>query len=1261
MNSSTKNVFCKKCRLHEKAVHPMILGRGNPSASVLLLGEAPGKSEDEQGQVFIGKSGQLLQNKVNLVELDCFVSNSVLCRPTDKAGGNATPTTTQIECCKPTTIDLILTMKPRVVVALGAIAMQQLLDFNLNMEIARGKEFYHTVLDTTIIPTYHPAYLLRTNDMRFMKEFTDDLALAKRVSNKPRSRRILSVPVSYKDRFDIEKYFNELKQSESFSVDLETTSLNPKKGRITDISFCNSAGRGVHIEWKYLTDRSDLLNLLKEVLEAPAEKAFHNADFDIRFLRSVGFTVPGKIFDTMLAYHTMTMSYEGGKSASLYKLKTMAWYMTQEGGYEDILDDHGGIVGIQKDDKKKKNDVEQGTLFDDTELASAAGFDPEYNARLVYCSTYIKSIKEEKLKARGLGRKACYSAMDADVTFRIYKYLRQTIDTLYSYPFYNITMPLCKVLIRVHENGIMIDVPYIDKMIEENNIMAEAVKTDFFKEAKYEFNINSVDQLREFMYTKLKLQVNNKYLTTKGKQPSTDEEAITFFSDKKPILKKILEYRGINKQTSTYFEGYKKLVDEVGRVYPNYLQIGTASSRLSCINPNLQNIPRDNRVRNIIVASPGHKIVLADLSQVELRILAMISGDTNMINAFKSGHDFHTYTACSMFGIPLDQFDKKIPEHANKRDAAKTINFGIVYQQRAESLAESLGISLDKAKAFMRSFFDAYPRVSEWVTYIKAFARANGYVETIYGRRRYLPDIKSSDDFVRESAERRAVNTPIQSCLHFDTMIPTKSGYMKIGSLVDKNVDVLVHNKLRKAKGMYSGKKKTYRYYFSDGTSIIATKDHRFKILTEGMQEVWKEIGKLTGADFIIAFTENNKSKYQNISLSKSYCNKGLKKHEFDLTVKITEDIGFVLGLMIGNGSFNKTRGASCCFNHEDMDIAQRMVTIMNKTFDTNVSVCFNKRENYEDVLRVGLNHQVVATFFDKCGLRRVTARYKRIPDIIWCSPPSVICSFLSGMFTTDGSVNRDGASYTTTSKELAYEFGNMLHMVGLRSNIVRRADKAFNICVNKDFEKFEATIGFASKRKKDMANKYYHYKDNRRKSCLSDLPYWLSYNIVCVGNIASARNKRSLQVIRCRTKNKKRSLSRETALCFESKSKEFKFLKNGRYLKTVVHKEYFGISDIFDLTMLEGEPQFSANGSLVHNSAGDVCFTGLIRFQDWLDTNNRKTRIIGTVHDSILTEAPYDEVDEVAVVLPKIMTTDIPRITIDIKADVDVLDKWKK
>jgi DNA polymerase-1 len=164
----------------------------------------------------------------------------------------------------------------------------------------------------------------------------------------------------------------------------------------------------------------------------------------------------------------------------------------------------------------------------------------------------------------------------------------------------------------------------------------------------------------------------------------------------------------------------------------------------------------------MIIPSPGHKIVISDLGQIELRILAMIADDTNMIRAFSSGLDLHAYTACLMFGIPLDKFDKKIKEHDDKRTAAKTINFAIVYQSRAESLAESLGIHVDSARDFMNKFFRAYPKVQQWIDYIKAFARANGYVETIYGRRRYLPNIKSSDQFVREGAERQSVNSPVQ-------------------------------------------------------------------------------------------------------------------------------------------------------------------------------------------------------------------------------------------------------------------------------------------------------------------------------------------------------------------------------------------------------------------------------------------------------------------------------------------------------------------
>lgn len=1183
MISSTKNVFCKKCKLHEAAAHPMILGRGNPNASVLLLGEAPGKTEDEQGQVFIGKSGQLLQNKINFVDLDCFVSNSCLCRPKDKTGGNATPTPTQIELCKPTTIDLILTMKPRVIVTLGAIAMQQLLGFSMNMEISRGKEFYHNVLDVTVIPTYHPAYLLRTNDSKFMQEFTNDLALAKKISNKPRARRILSNPVSYKDRFDIEKYLNELKKSESFSVDLETTSLDPRKGRITDISFCNAAGRGVHIEWKYIADKPELLDLLREALASPAEKIFHNADFDMRFLRSIGINVPGKIFDTMLAYHSMTMSYEGGKSAMLYRLKTMTWFMTQEGGYEDVLEDVGGIVGAQEEEekeketkKKKKKDVDQGSLFDDSELAKAAGFDPEYNTRLLYCDKYIASAKEERLKKLGIGRKAFYSAMDADVTFRIYKYLKQTIDSLYNYPFYNITMPLCKTLMRIHENGIMIDIPYVDAMIAENNEVAESVKKEFFKEAKYEFNINSTEQLREFMYDKLKLQVNPKYVTAKGKQPSTDEEAIVFFSEKKPILKKILDYRGVNKQTTTYFEGYKKLADENGRVYPSYLQIGTASGRLSARDPNLQNIPRDNRVRNMVIAPPGHKIIISDLSQIELRILAMIADDTNMINAFRSGLDLHAYTACLMFGIPVETFSKKIKEHDEKRTIAKTINFGIVYQMRAESLANSLEIPLEKAQTFMKRFFEAYPKVPVWVEYIKAFARANGYVETIYGRRRYLPYIRSSESSFREGAERQAVN-----CVDELTEVLTSRGWLRYSDLT--NHDSIL------TKNMNSGELE-----WEIPTNISVFPEYEGDII----EFTSKSFSAVTTPKHRWLVTDSNSKSYEVTSETMS-----IRGHHrihrtgiYNKETSIYSDnfvnlIGWVLtdGYFKNSKEYN-TSGIGVCqslrANSENVDRIDSMFAALQiKTYRSvkKESECVYW-EFYGDIAK---------------NIRELFPKRQLTVSFLMSISYQQACSLMNIMLSADGTVE---LHKNNSIKKRVY-YASTEEKAGL-------------------FQILCTLCGYASTYKWRASEDRSYVSPKLKQPILHSKGIWL----------VSILNRKTVQVVEHQKKvyNKKMIMWCPT------------------------------VPNTFFVARRLGKVYITGN-TPIQSAAGDVCFTGMCRFQDWLDTNEKKTRIIGTVHDSILTEAPDEEVEEIAVMLPKIMTTDIPRITIDIKADVDILEKWKK
>jgi DNA polymerase-1 len=268
------------------------------------------------------------------------------------------------------------------------------------------------------------------------------------------------------------------------------------------------------------------------------------------------------------------------------------------------------------------------------------------------------------------------------------------------------------------------------------------------------------------------------------KHPSTDKAAIEFLAKKHPVLKSIVEYRKIEKETSTYLKGFKDLIDPItGRIHGSFLQHTTATGRLSSSSPNLQNIPRSNRIRNMVIPRPGWKFVTADLSQAELRILALLSQDRNMLDAFASGFDFHTMTACMMFGIKIEEFDKDDKQHKEFRNVSKTINFGVAYGRQAFSIAEQLSISVQEAQAFIDKFFRSYPKAKQWLENTARFAEKHGYVETLHGRRRYLPEINSSNSEKRNHARNQAVNTPIQGtasdCACF--------GLIKIQDYIDQN------------------------------------------------------------------------------------------------------------------------------------------------------------------------------------------------------------------------------------------------------------------------------------------------------------------------------------------------------------------------------------------------------------------------------------------------------------------------------------------
>lgn len=874
-----QNTFCNTCGLYAEVHSPALLGRGSDNPEVMIFGEACGKNEDEKGIVFVGDSGQELDSCLASAGYeDSFyrIENAVKCRPTsvstDRQGritkSNRTPTPKEVQCCKPHSIRLIRKYKPKVIVTLGAIPLSQILPVDVSLNLARGRSYFHSQLNCYVIPTYHPSYLLRTHDAQYKKELIEDLKFAKQLALLGTPRKIQKNLRSLKDPLDIKEYLNELNTSKEFSCDLETTGLNHRKDRITDINLCCEIGKGVHIDWQLMVP---FYEDLKSIMENPSiGKVCHNGKFDIKFLRAIGILVKNYAFDTMTGYHTLTMSFEG-EGKGLYTLKNLAGILTTEGGYDVIMDEFGGISNYQKakyniDTLKKKKtakekvvkekaikaptvtkantpiactpDITTNTLFDcdtptvtsnvldkfkhlstdkdtsvidqfsvraetralvraekanvairmleekiqeqekvltrvitpDVAVSPIQEFDGLLESELQECSTYIEDCIKKDAETNKLTPLEYYSAMDADVTLRCKYKIEQELE---KYPkqkwvYNNLIMPLSNVLLRMEENGLLLDFDHMNKIREENVKECERLTKKLYDKAGYEFNIDSNDDLRHFIYEHLKIPVDPEYMTAGGKsgnkKPSTDVDAIEHFAKKHAILKHIVEYRKLQKETNTYIDGWMKIADPTThRVYPSFLQHTAATGRLSSANPNAQNVPRSDRIRNMVIAPEGSKLISCDLSQAELRILALISQDTRMLEAFNSGMDFHAMTACLMFRIDPKDFDKENnPTHAKYRTVSKTVNFGVAYGRGPQSLVEQLGISLEEAKNFIETFFKTYKHAKQWMDDTQAFAMRYGYVETLHGRRRYLPSAFSSNDALRSRALRQAINTPIQ-------------------------------------------------------------------------------------------------------------------------------------------------------------------------------------------------------------------------------------------------------------------------------------------------------------------------------------------------------------------------------------------------------------------------------------------------------------------------------------------------------------------
>lgn len=507
-------------------------------------------------------------------------------------------------------------------------------------------------------------------------------------------------------------WLEKLQQADLIAVDTETNSLNYMQAELVGISFALENGEACYLplQHQYLDvpeqlSLIDTLTQLKPILENPAiKKVGQNIKYDQTIFSRYGIQLQGIAFDTMLESYILdsTGRHNMDELAKRYLGHTTI-------SFEDVAG-------------KGKNQL----TFDQIDIAQATE----------------------------------YAAEDADVTMKLHQVLelRLYAEPALSQLFEQIEMPLVGVLSRMERCGVKIDTDLLYQHSNEIAVRLTELEQEAHQIAGQPFNLASTKQLQEILFNKLGLPVLKK--TPKG-APSTNEEVLEELALEHQLPKILVEYRGLSKLKSTYTDKLPLMVDPITqRVHTSYHQAVTATGRLSSSDPNLQNIPIRNeegrRIRQAFIARAGYKVVAADYSQIELRIMAHLSGDKGLLTAFELGQDIHRATAAEIFGLPLEQVTSE------QRRSAKAINFGLIYGMSAFGLARQLGIGRSEAQKYMDRYFQRYPGVKRFMQDIRETAKQQGYVETLFGRRLYLPDIQSSNNIRQKAAERVAINAPMQ-------------------------------------------------------------------------------------------------------------------------------------------------------------------------------------------------------------------------------------------------------------------------------------------------------------------------------------------------------------------------------------------------------------------------------------------------------------------------------------------------------------------
>uniref|UniRef100_A0A7C4Q270 DNA polymerase I n=1 Tax=Bellilinea caldifistulae TaxID=360411 RepID=A0A7C4Q270_9CHLR len=498
------------------------------------------------------------------------------------------------------------------------------------------------------------------------------------------------------------------------SLDTETTSTDPMRAELVGLSLAFEAGQGYYLPVGHRTGEEQLpaeevLKALHPVLtSSQVAKIGHNLKYDALVLENQGGSVAPLTFDTMIA----------------------AWLVQPDSynlGLKELAETYLGVqmTHIEELIGKGKNQL----TMDRVPVSSVAA----------------------------------YAAADAEICLRLMPLLRERLEQVNAVRlFEEIEMPLVPVLGMMERNGVMLDVPFLQQMSHELTSRLFQIEKDIFQVVGYSFNLNSTQQLSKVLFETLKLEPPDRRKKTTSGHFSTSAGVLEELRDQHPVVEKILEYRELSKLKSTYVDALPQQINpRTGRVHTSYNQTGSVTGRLASSDPNLQNIPTRTEtgrlVRNAFIAAPGYRLLSVDYSQIELRIVAHMAQDEAMLAAFRAGLDIHAATAAAIYGVELEQVTKEQRRHA------KAINFGLIYGMSAFGLHRSTGLTLAEAENFVKAYFQQFPGVKAFLDGLRRQAARQGYVETLLGRRRYFPNLKSNaNPALRAREEREAINAPVQ-------------------------------------------------------------------------------------------------------------------------------------------------------------------------------------------------------------------------------------------------------------------------------------------------------------------------------------------------------------------------------------------------------------------------------------------------------------------------------------------------------------------